>query len=91
MACPLEFHLLLTTCSANPTADSERAMDSPGWDAIDRALAQVYHARQPDAHFGAMVPWTLGGPDPIRGVSVRSNDELLPKTHTFVDICCAVR
>lgn len=47
------------------TQDSSAA---PGWDAIDRTL-DALHGREPDAHFGTMIKWRLGGPDPLDGIS----------------------
>jgi hypothetical protein len=42
---------------------------APGWRAIDEALVPLYGRREPDAHFGTVVPYALGGPDPIQGIS----------------------
>lgn len=42
---------------------------APGWDAINAALACV-HPGQAARHFGASHPWTLGGQDPLDGISV---------------------
>jgi suppressor of fused-like protein len=46
-------------------ADSDEA---PGWAAIDRALEPVYANRQPK-HWGTIVPFALGGDDPLDGIS----------------------
>lgn len=54
--------------------------DAPGWDAIDRALAPLYGGVEP-LHFGTVVPYSLGGPDPIRGISVFPRDEPRPHWH----------
>ena len=40
----------------------------PGWDAIDAALAQVYGDVEP-RHWGTIVRWSQGGPDPLDGIS----------------------
>src|SRR5262249_51972754 len=42
---------------------------SPGWDAIDAALEEVYGEVEP-LHYGTIIKWRLGGPDPLDGVSV---------------------
>lgn len=42
---------------------------SPGWDAIDEALRAVYGDAEPK-HFGTVIKWRLGGPDPLDGVSI---------------------
>lgn len=50
----------------------------PGWDAIDRALAPLYGGREPEAHFGTAIPYFLGGPDPIHGISAYKVTDLGP-------------
>lgn len=50
---------------------TEKHEDSPearGWDAIDKALLPIYGTREP-LHMGTVVPFALGGPDPIHGIS----------------------
>jgi len=41
---------------------------SPGWEAINRALRPLYGDREPK-HYGTLIKWTLGGPDPLDGIS----------------------
>lgn len=43
--------------------------DSVGWDAIDAAFDKMYPGQENPIHFGALIPWRLGGPDPLQGVS----------------------
>lgn len=40
-----------------------------GWNAINTALAGLYPGQAP-SHFGSSRPWTLGGQDPLDGISV---------------------
>ncbi|MEV0456252.1 suppressor of fused domain protein [Catellatospora methionotrophica] len=40
----------------------------PGWDAIDAALAALYPGVAPQ-HYGTLIKWRLGGPDPLDGMS----------------------
>ena len=40
-----------------------------GWDAINAALRAV-HAGQAPRHFGTAASYTLGGDDPLDGISV---------------------
>jgi hypothetical protein len=54
--------------------------DAPGWDAIDDALRPTYGDREP-YHVGTMVPYALGGPDPIHGISAYKNDKPTPHWH----------
>jgi hypothetical protein len=42
--------------------------EAPGWDAIDAACARVHGEKKP-LHFGTIVKWRLGGPDPLDGIS----------------------
>lgn len=46
---------------------------SPGWDAIDAALHRRYPGVEP-VHYGTLLKWRLGGPDPLDGVSVYARD-----------------
>jgi hypothetical protein len=51
-------------------ADEDYDDDSaPGWDAIDAALAELYGDREPDRHYGTVMRWSLGGDDPLDGLS----------------------
>jgi len=55
--------------------------ESPGWDAIDRALAPIYGDAEPHAHYGTVLPYMLGGNDPIHGISVYLREDPLPHFH----------
>ncbi|TDC97058.1 suppressor of fused domain protein [Actinomadura sp. 7K507] len=54
--------------------------ESPGWDAIDSALRPLYGDTNP-FHLGTMLKWSLGGPDPIDGISVYPRSEPVPHWH----------
>ena len=41
---------------------------SPGWDAIDAACARLYPDQKPK-HYGTLRRWTMGGRDPLDGIS----------------------
>jgi suppressor of fused len=43
-----------------------------GWDSIDEKLAQLYPGVEP-IHYGTLIKWSLGGPDPLDGLSIFSN------------------
>ena len=68
---------------ALPAAASDSAADdeAPGLAAIDRALAAIYKHAEPHAHYGAALPYSLGGNDPIHGISVFLRDEPVPHFH----------
>ncbi|MFC4912469.1 suppressor of fused domain protein [Actinomadura gamaensis] len=48
--------------------------ESPGWTAIDRALQPLYGDTEP-RHWGTIVAYRLGGPDPLDGVSAYVRDD----------------
>ena len=43
--------------------------DPVGWDAITAAFDKMYPGQENPIHFGTLIPWRLGGPDPLQGVS----------------------
>ena len=43
-------------------------MEAPGWEAIDAAARRVYGEQEPK-HWGTLIRWSLGGPDPLDGIS----------------------
>jgi hypothetical protein len=59
---------------------ADKTDDAPGWDAIDAALRPVYGDREP-YHVGTVIPYALGGPDPIHGISAYQNGEPVPHWH----------
>ncbi|MBT2207323.1 MULTISPECIES: suppressor of fused domain protein [Actinomadura] len=54
--------------------------ESPGWDAIDAALRPLYGDTAP-YHLGTVHKWSLGGPDPLDGISVYPRAEPVPHWH----------
>lgn len=44
---------------------------SPGWEAIDESLRNVYGDQEP-MHWGTIIKHMLGGPDPLDGISAYS-------------------
>jgi len=54
--------------------------ESPGWDAIDAALAPLYAGVEPK-HYAAPLPAMLGGPDPLHGISAYLRTEPVPHWH----------
>lgn len=51
---------------------------APGWDAINGAVDPLYPGQEP-MHWGTIVRWRLGGPDPLDGVSAYRAEG--PPTH----------
>lgn len=59
----------------------EREEDlAPGWDAIDRALAPLYAEQEP-RHYGTVIKRSLGGNDPLDGISAYKREEPVPHWH----------
>lgn len=56
----------------------EEDLDCSGWIAIDEALKRLYPDQQPK-HYGTIISYELGGPDPLRGISAYKNE--LPERH----------
>lgn len=46
----------------------ERDDAAPGWDAIDKHLRALYPHQEPK-HWGTIISYMLGGPDPLDGIS----------------------
>lgn len=53
---------------------------APGWDAIDRALLPLYSGIEPQ-HYGTLIRFRLGGPDPLDGISVYARSSPEPYWH----------
>ncbi|WP_312506465.1 suppressor of fused domain protein [Lysinibacillus sp.] len=51
-----------------------------GWDAIDQSLAKVYGDQEP-MHYGTMIPYSLGGQDPLDGISAYKSESPIPHWH----------
>ena len=54
-------------------SETESGDLSQGWDAIDHALQTVYGDQKPE-HFGAIIKYRFGGPDPLDGISIYRSD-----------------
>ena len=65
-----------------PDVDDGSTSDdaAPGWDAITAALAALYPNQEPK-HFGTIIGWRLGGPDPLDGISAWRRDLPVPHWH----------
>lgn len=51
-----------------------------GWDAIDKEMQRLYGDQEPK-HYGTLVPYALGGPDPLDGISAYVKNEPIPHWH----------
>lgn len=43
---------------------------APGWDVISAAFQRLYPGQDNPLHFGTLIPWQLGGENPLDGISV---------------------
>lgn len=43
--------------------------NNDGWKAIEDAFLKVYPGQESPKHYGVLIPWRLGGPDPLQGMS----------------------
>lgn len=48
--------------------------DAPGWLAMDAALEKIYTTQEP-RHFGSVIKYMMGGPDPLDGTSIYDSHE----------------
>ncbi|RKS04855.1 suppressor of fused protein SUFU [Nocardiopsis sp. Huas11] len=65
----------------NDDIDSTHEDDAaPGREAIDGALARLYPGVDPQ-HLATMLPWSLGGRDPLDGISAYPRTEPVPHWH----------
>lgn len=49
---------------------NEEELPAPaGWDAITAAFEKLYPGQDNPQHFANLIPWRLGGPNPLQGVS----------------------
>lgn len=69
-----------TDGDAHDHIDSQTDDASPGWDAISDRLAQLYPGQEPK-HFGTLISYRLGGPDPLNGISAWRRTEPVPHWH----------
>ncbi|MFB0840692.1 suppressor of fused domain protein [Paenibacillus oleatilyticus] len=51
-----------------------------GWDTIDREMSRLYGDQEPK-HYGTILPYSLGGQDPLDGISVYKADKPVPHWH----------
>lgn len=50
--------------------EDEDEVDAAGWDAIVDAFEELYPGQNDPRHYGVLIPWSLGGKDPLDGISI---------------------
>ena len=58
------------TPDTKPDDHAEEELDARGWDAITEAFEKLYPGQEKPLHLAALIPWQLGGNDPLQGISV---------------------
>ncbi|USB32980.1 suppressor of fused domain protein [Paenibacillus sp. YPG26] len=53
---------------------------APGWDAIDAQMERIYGDQEPK-HYGTLIPYMLGGQDPLNGISAYVQNEPVSHWH----------
>lgn len=48
----------------------EKEVEAIGWNAIEQEFLRVYPGQTNPKHYGTILPWMLGGNDPLDGISV---------------------
>lgn len=66
--------------SADELDESSDKDATPGWSAIDAALAPYYAAQEP-LHYGPTLPPQLGGDQPLSGISIYRREAPVPHFH----------
>lgn len=50
-------------------APTEEEVNMSGWNAITAEFERIYPGQTEPKHYGTLVPWSLGGPNPLDGMS----------------------
>ncbi|WNS42872.1 suppressor of fused domain protein [Paenibacillus sp. MMS20-IR301] len=59
---------------------SEEEVEASGWDAIEEQMKRLYGEQEPK-HYGTLVPYILGGKDPLNGISAYKAELPYPHWH----------
>lgn len=59
---------------------SEEEVEATGWDAIEEQMKRLYGEQEPK-HYGTLVPYILGGKDPLNGISAYKAEKPYPHWH----------
>ena len=50
--------------------DNRKESNTLGWDAIEKEAERIYPGQTDPKHYGTLIKWRLGGPDPLDGISI---------------------
>ena len=54
----------------NTEETNQNEISAHGWDAITKEAERIYPGQKDPKHYGALIKWRLGGPDPLDGISI---------------------
>lgn len=54
----------------NTEETNQNEISAYGWDAITEEAERIYPGQKDPKHYGALIKWRLGGPDPLDGISI---------------------
>lgn len=54
----------------NTEETNQNEISAHGWDAITEEAERIYPGQKDPKHYGALIKWRLGGPDPLDGISI---------------------
>lgn len=54
----------------NTEETNQNEISEHGWDAITEEAERIYPGQKDPKHYGALIKWRLGGPDPLDGISI---------------------
>ena len=49
--------------------EEQEEINDSGWRAIEEAFLKLYPGQDNPKHYGVLISWEMGGPDPLRGMS----------------------
>lgn len=59
----------------NNSSNRIEQVEAPGWDSITAAFEKLYPNQKEPLHYAPLIPWRLGGEDPLDGISVYDGGE----------------
>ena len=55
---------------SKPEEKKDEKFEASGWDAITAEFERVYPGQDDPKHYGTLISWKLGGPNPLDGTSI---------------------
>lgn len=61
---------IIHDASETESSDADEELNFSGWDAIIAEFERIYPGQTNPKHYGTLIPWRLGGPNPLDGTSI---------------------